>query len=226
MSGSNDSKSAIALKAVMAVSGLLLFGFVLVHMIGNLKLYLGPDAINDYAHFLRTVGTPLAPETVLLWIARSVLIVAVVLHIASAWILTRRARRARPVGYTTASRIHARYASRTMRWGGVIVALFVLYHLLHLTWGTLHPDFVPGDVYHNVVSGFRVWWVAVIYIVAQVALGFHIDHGLWSLCQSLGLNHPHYNHWRDRLARIFALIVTVGNISFPIAVLSGWVGRS
>src|SRR5579863_5048440 len=165
MPGPKDEKPAIALKAVMAVSGLILFGFVLFHMIGNLKLYLGPAELNDYAHFLRTVGTPLLPETVLLWLARSVLILAVVLHIGSAWILTLRARRARPTAYAAPNRIHARYASRTMRWGGVIIALFVLYHLLHFTWGTLHPDFVPGDVYHNVVSGFRVWWVALIYIV-------------------------------------------------------------
>jgi len=226
MPGPKDEKPAIALKAVMAVSGLILFGFVLFHMIGNLKLYLGPAELNDYAHFLRTVGTPLLPETVLLWLARSVLILAVVLHIGSAWILTLRARRARPTAYAAPNRIHARYASRTMRWGGVIIALFVLYHLLHFTWGTLHPDFVPGDVYHNVVSGFRVWWVALIYIVAQLALGLHLDHGIWSLCQSLGIQHPRYNVWRDRLAHAFAVIVTLGNISFPIAVLSGWVGGS
>jgi succinate dehydrogenase / fumarate reductase cytochrome b subunit len=221
-----EGRSVIAQKAVMAVSGLVLFGFVLLHMIGNLKLYEGRQALNDYARFLRTVGTPALPESTLLWVVRLVLLAAVVLHIEAAWSLTRRAQRARPSRYATPTRIHARYASRTMRWGGVIIALFVVYHLLHFTWGTLHPDFIVGDVYHNVVTGFRVWWVAAVYIVAQLALGLHLDHGLWSLCQSLGLNHPRYNRWRDRAAHAFALLITLGNISFPVAVLSGLVGGS
>ena len=110
-----------------------------------------------------------------------------------------------------------------MRWGGVIVLLFVIYHLLHFTWGTIHPSFVPGDVYHNVVAGFQVWWVAVIYIAGQVALGFHLFHGLWSMFQSLGLNHPRFNRWRDGFAHAFAWIITLGNISFPLAVLGGLV---
>jgi succinate dehydrogenase / fumarate reductase cytochrome b subunit len=217
-------RSAVGKKAVMAVSGIVLFGFVLLHMIGNLKLYLGRQAINDYALFLRTAGEPALPRTALLWAMRSVLLVAVVLHITSAWSLSRKSWSARPVAYAGRPQVHVRYAARTMRWGGVILALFVLYHLLHFTWGTLHPDFVAGDVYHNVVTGFQVWWVALIYIVAQVALGLHLDHGLWSMFQSLGLSQPRYNAWRDGFAHAFALVITVANISFPVAVLAGWVG--
>jgi succinate dehydrogenase / fumarate reductase cytochrome b subunit len=216
-------RSAVGKKAVMAVSGLVLFGFVLGHMAGNLKLYLGPQAYNAYADFLRTVGEPAVPRGALLWVARGVLLAAVVLHVAAAWQLSRLARAARPAGYVGGTRIHTSYASRTMRWGGVIILLFVVYHLLHLTWGTLHPSFEPGNVYHNVVAGFQVWWVSVFYVAAQVALGFHLYHGLWSLFQSLGWNHPRFNAWRLTFAHVFAWVVTLGNVSFPLAVLSGLV---
>jgi succinate dehydrogenase / fumarate reductase cytochrome b subunit len=216
-------RSAVGKKAVMAVSGILLFGFVVLHLAGNLKLYLGAEAYNGYARFLRTMGEPAVPPGLLLWTFRLLLLAAVVLHIWAAWQLTRIARAARPVPYAVASRIHTTYASRTMRWGGVILLLFVIYHLLHLTWGTLHPSFVPGDVYHNVVAGFQVWWVALAYIVAQAALGLHLYHGLWSLFQTLGWNHPRFNLWRNGFAHAFAWIVTAGNISLPVAVLSGLV---
>lgn len=216
-------RPAVGKKAVMAVTGLILFGFVLGHFAGNLKLYEGPRALNDYAAFLRTAGSPELPAGALLWTFRSVLLASLVLHVWAAWQLTRSSRAARPVDYAAGTRIHTTYASRTMRWGGVIVLLFVIYHLLHLTWGTVHPSFLPGDVYHNVVAGFQVWWVAVVYIAAQVALGFHLYHGLWSMFQSLGLNHPRFNHWRNGFAHAFAWIISLGNISFPLAVLSGLV---
>jgi succinate dehydrogenase / fumarate reductase cytochrome b subunit len=216
-------RSAVGKKAVMAASGIVLFGFVLGHMVGNLKLYQGPRAINDYAAFLRSLGAPELPHSSVLWAVRTVLLAAVVLHVWAAWQVTRVSQAARPLRYVTRPRVHTTYASRTMRWGGVIILLFVIYHLLHLTWGTLHPSFVPGDVYHNVVSGFQVWWVALFYVVAQVALGFHLYHGLWSLFQSLGWNHPRFNLWRNGAAHAFAWIVTLGNISFPVAVLSGLV---
>ncbi len=213
--------STVGKKAVMAVTGVILFGFVLLHMVGNLKLYEGPKVLNSYAGFLREVGAPALPASGLLWIARLVLLAAVVLHMGAAWQLTRVSRAARPVRYAAAPKIHTSYASRTLRWGGVIIALFVVYHLLHLTWGVVHPSFVDKDVYHNVVAGFRVWWVSLFYIVAQIALGFHLYHGLWSMFQSLGLNHPRFNRWRNGFAHAFAWIVTVGNVSFPVAVLSG-----
>jgi succinate dehydrogenase / fumarate reductase cytochrome b subunit len=214
-------RSAVGKKAVMAVTGILLFGFVLVHLIGNLKLYEGPEILNNYAGWLREVGTPALPTSGLLWILRTVLLVAVVLHIWAAWQVTLLNRAARPQGYVQRRPVRMSYASRTMRWGGVIILLFVIYHLLHFTFGTVHPDFIEGDVYHNVVTGFRVWWVSLFYIVAQIALGFHLYHGLWSLFQSLGWNQPRFNHWRSGFAHAFAWFITLGNISFPIAVLTG-----
>jgi succinate dehydrogenase / fumarate reductase, cytochrome b subunit len=214
-------RSAVGKKAVMAVSGLVLFGFVLVHFIGNLKLYEGRDKLNNYAGFLREVGSPALPTSGLLWIARLVLLAAVVLHIWAAWQVSRMSWAARPAGYRRRDAVSASYASRTMRWGGVIVLLFVVYHLLHLTFGTVHPEFVEGDVYANVVTGFQVWWVSAFYIVAQVALGFHLYHGLWSLFQSLGWSQPRFNPWRRTFAHAFAWLITLGNISFPLAVLAG-----
>ena len=214
-------KSAVGKKAVMAVTGIILFGFVLVHMIGNLKLYEGPDKLNSYAGFLREVGSPALPTSGLLWIVRILLLAAVVLHIWAAWQLVQMSRAARPVGYAQRDVVTATYASRTMRWGGVIVLLFVIYHLLDLTFGAANPAFVEGDVYHNVVASFSRWWVALFYVAANVALGFHLYHGLWSMFQSLGWNHPRFNHWRSAFAHAFAWIITLGNVSFPLAVLAG-----
>jgi succinate dehydrogenase / fumarate reductase cytochrome b subunit len=213
--------SAVGKKAVMAVTGIILFGFVLLHMVGNLKLYEGPQVLNSYAGFLRTVGSPAIPTSGLLWLVRAVLLVAVVLHVWAAWQVTRMSRAARPHGYARRDVVQASYASRTMRWGGVIVLLFVVYHLLDLTFGEVNPSFRAGDVYHNVVASFSVWWVAAFYVAAQVALGFHLYHGLWSLFQSLGWNHPRFNRWRRGFATAFAWIITLGNISFPLAVLAG-----
>jgi succinate dehydrogenase / fumarate reductase cytochrome b subunit len=216
-------RSAVGKKAVMAATGIILFGFVLGHLLGNLKLYLGPEALNSYSRFLRNAGEPVVPANVLLWAVRLVLIPAVVLHVWAAWQLSRASRAARPDAYVAGTRIHTTYASRTMRWGGVIIVLFVIYHLLHLTWGTVHPAFVSGDVYHNVVTGFQVWWVSLFYIAAQVALGFHLYHGLWSMFQSLGWSHPRFDLWRNGCAHAFAWLITLGNVSFPVAVLSGLV---
>ena len=217
------TRTAVGKKAVMAVSGIMLFGFVLAHMLGNLKLYLGPQALNDYAVFLREVGHPAVPPGGVLWLARLALLAAVGLHAWSAWSIVMMNRRARPQAYAERQGIAMTYASRTMRWGGVILLAFVVFHLLHLTTGTVHPSYREGDVYHNVVAGFQVWWVAAFYIAAQLALGLHLYHGLWSMFQSLGLNHPRYNRWRNIFAQVFALVVTLGNISFPVAVLTGWV---
>jgi len=219
-------RSALGKKTVMAVTGLALFGFVLGHMLGNLKIFLGAEALNHYAEWLREIGAPLLPHGGLLWIARLGLLAAVGLHIVSAWQVTQINRKARPQDYANRATIQASYASRTMRWGGVLIALFVLYHLAHFTWGYAwaHPDFVAGDVYHNVVAGFQVWWISAFYVVAQLALALHLYHGLWSLFQSLGWNHPNLNAWRQTFAKAFAALVFVGNVSFPISVLAGWVG--
>ena len=216
-------RSAIGKKAVMAVTGVFLFGWVFAHMVGNLKLYLGPEHMNEYAKWLRVMGAPAVPNDTLLWLVRIALIVAVWLHIQAATQLTLMNRRARPIAYSERDYVVATYAARTMRWGGVIILLFVIYHLLHLTFGTVHPSFVKDDVYHNVVAGFQVPWVAAFYIIANLALGLHLYHGLWSMFNSLGLNHQRFNQWRRYFAVVFALVITVGNVSFPIAVLMGFV---
>lgn len=225
MSGSQRfQQSALGKKVIMAISGIVLFGFVLTHMLGNLKLYQGAEKINAYGEWLREMGAPVLPHGGALWLLRAGLIVAVVLHIVSAYQVTRISQRARPMGYKSRRTLEATYASRTMRWGGVIILLFVLYHLAHLTWGTAHPDFVPGDVYSNVVAGFSVWWVSAFYALAQLALGFHLYHGLWSMFQTLGVVASDERDWRRGFAAAFAWVVTLGNLSFPISVLTGVVG--
>jgi succinate dehydrogenase / fumarate reductase cytochrome b subunit len=235
-------RSAVGKKAVMAVSGIILFGFIVLHLIGNLKLYepgmysgslcqgglpCDPSGkahyLDAYGFFLRHVGEPALPAQGALWIVRAVLVVAVILHIGSAWQLTLMARAARPRAYSNAPRRHTTYASRTMRWGGVIILLFIVYHLLDFTAGVVNPGFQEGAVHRNVMASFSVWYVALFYILAQVALGFHLYHGLWSLFQSLGWNHPRFNPWRSGFAHAFAWIITLGNISFPLAVLTGLV---
>ena len=211
--------STVGRKAVMAVTGLILFGFVVVHLVGNLTLYIGPEAINGYGAFLRTLLHGSA-----LWIARAVLLTSVVLHVWSATSLTLDSWAARPKSYRKWTAKDSTYASRTMRWGGVILAAFIVFHLLHFTLGTVHPSFRAGDVYHNVVAGFQVWPVSVFYLVGMVLLALHLDHGVWSMCQTLGLtSHPRYKRWARGAALLFALGVGVGNCSFPIAVLAGWV---
>ena len=214
-------RSAVGKKAVMAVTGLILFGFVFVHMVGNLKLYMGPESMNQYAESLRTMFTPILPREGALWVARLVLLAAVVFHIHAAYALTMMNRHARPVAYKGRDHVKASYAARTMRWGGVILLLFIIYHLLHFTTGHAHRDFIHGDVYHNVVSGFRVWWVAAFYILANLALGLHLYHGVWAMFSSVGVTHKHVDRWRRGFASVFAVVVTLGNLSFPLSVLLG-----
>jgi len=208
--------SSIGRKVVMAVTGLILFGFVLGHMIGNLQVYLGPEALNHYGVLLRQLL-----HGGLLWVVRAVLLVAVTLHIWAAASLTRESRRARPEGYREQKWKESTYASRTMRWGGVILLLFVIYHLLHFTTGTVHPSFVEGDIYHNFVTGFQNVPASLFYIFAMVALGFHLRHGVWSMFQTLGVSHPRYIRMAHAAAWIFAALVVAGNVSFPLAVLAG-----
>lgn len=217
-------RSTLGKKAVMAVSGIVLFGYVLLHMLGNLKLYQGPEAINHYAEWIRVAGEPLLPRYGTLWILRVALIVSVVAHVWSAWQVTRRSWAARPRRYLVRDRVQLDYAARTMRWGDVIIGAFVVFHLLHFTTGQVHQSFVPGDVYHNMVTGFSIWWVSAAYLAANLFLGLHLYHGLWSMFQSLGAAHPLYNDWRRTFAVAFAAVITAGNLSFPLAVLTGLVG--
>jgi succinate dehydrogenase / fumarate reductase cytochrome b subunit len=219
-------KTAVGKKAVMAVTGIVLFGFVVGHMAGNLKAFAGAEAFDHYAEALRTLGAPIAPPGVLLWVVRVALLAAVGLHIHAATSLVLMARRARPADYTRRERVQLDYAARTMRWGGVILLLYVVYHLLHLTFGTVHPDFQPPDAaghhaYRNLVVGLSHPVVAGFYVLASLVLGCHLYHGLWSMFQSLGWNHPRYNHWRRAFAVAFALAVAAGFVAVPVAVLLG-----
>jgi len=213
-------RSSLGLKIVMALTGIVLFGFVIGHMIGNLQVYLGPEVFNHYAELLRELGHGMA-----LWIARAGLLVAVGLHIWSAWRLTLMNSAARPVGYREVERRESTYASRTMRWSGVILLLFIVYHLLHFTIGVhaVHPQFVPGDAYHNFVTGFQNPLVSGFYVLAMLALGLHLYHGAWSFMQTLGLSHPRYDHLRYAFAALVTIVILAGNISFPVAVLTGYV---
>lgn len=219
---SSVGPSAIVQKAAMAVSGLVLFGFVVGHMAGNLKAFQGPEKLNAYAEWLREIGAPAVPHGGVLWAARVVLLLAVAVHVAAAVQLTLVNRRARPQAYRKISPVQLDYASRTMRWSGFLVLAYVVYHLMHLTWGNVHPDFVRGDVYANLVVGLGQWPVAVAYMVANVLLGLHLYHGLWSFFQSLGLDHPAYRRARRPFAVAFSVLVTVGFLAVPVGVLAGW----
>jgi len=210
--------SSVGKKIVMAITGIVLSLFVLGHMAGNLQAFLpnGPEALDHYGAFLREMLHGAG-----LWVVRAVLLASVSLHIWAAASLTLESWRARPVGYEEQKWKESTYASRTMRWGGVIILLFVIYHLLHFTTGTAHPNFIEGDVYHNFVTGFRSVPVSIAYIVAMIALGFHLRHGVWSMCQTLGVSHPRYIRLAHIAAWLFAALIVVGNISFPVAVLAG-----
>lgn len=215
-------QTSIGKKYVMAVTGILLLGFVFFHMIGNLKIYLGQEDLNHYAEFLRELLVPIVPRTVVLWLMRIGLTVAFVLHIHAAYTLTILNKKARPVAYQSPRDYQvADYAARTMRYTGIIVLLYLIYHLMQLTWGVGGTEFERGDAYENVVNGFSNVPVALVYIVANIALGVHIFHGAWSLFQSLGLNNPRFNEWRRYFAIALSAIITIGNVSFPIAVLTG-----
>ena len=218
-------RTTVGKKVLMAVSGVVLFSFVFAHMLGNLKMLSPPSdghfAMDVYAEFLREIGYPLLPQSGVLWIARLVLLAAVGTHIWSALQLARLSRAARPSGYEKADSLSLSYASRTMRWGGVILLLFVIYHLLHFTTGQAHSSFVAGAVHQNYVNAFRNPGVFLVYVIAQTALCFHLYHGVWSFFQTLGLSHPKYNHLRRPFAAGFAFVVFVGFLMPPTLVLTG-----
>jgi succinate dehydrogenase / fumarate reductase cytochrome b subunit len=227
-------ETSVGKKVVMAVTGAILFGFVVGHMLGNLKIFTGEEHFNDYAVFLRTVGEPAVPAGGLLWIARLALLGCVGLHFVAAVQTWMTSRSARTQGYKKNENLSFTYASRTMRWGGVIILAFVVYHLLHLTVGVAHPDFIGADhpqawehhvnAYQNVVAGFRVWWVSALYTVAMIFLGLHIHHGVWSVTQTLSFAGTRIKRWRRPFATAVALVIVLGNISIPLSILAGWVG--
>jgi len=214
--------SAVAKKWLMAITGIMLMGFVFAHMVGNLKMYLGADDLNHYAEWLRDMGEPALPRTVLLWAMRIGLIAAFAIHIVSAAQLTRMNQKARPDKYQSPrDYAAANFASRSMRWTGVIVGLFVIFHLLDLTWGQTGADWTRGEVYDNVIASFERIPVAVVYILANLALGIHLYHGGWSMFQSLGWNSRKFNDWRRLFAIGFASIIVIGNCSMPLLVVTG-----
>jgi len=211
--------TTIGKKAVLAVSGVVLFGFVVVHMLGNLQVFLGPDVFNAYAESLKS-------NAAVLWGARSVLVVAFVTHVVLVVRLYKKTLRARPVPYRVKKNIATSYAAATMKYSGPALLLYVLFHLAHFTYpGIALGDYPHSalDVYGNFVNAFQVPWVALLYVTANLLLGMHLFHGGYSLLQSLGLNHPRYNNRARAFARAFAFLVTAGNVSMPLAVLLGLV---
>lgn len=203
-------------KVVMAVTGAILFLFIIGHLLGNLLVFAGRERYNSYAAILHFDDT-------LLWIARAILIIAVALHITATVQLALRNKRARPVEYSQKKSINSSYASRTMYWSGPIILAFVIFHLLEFTAGYIHPgsQFIPGDVYHNVIAGFTVWWISAWYIFSMILLGFHLRHGIWSMFQSVGYNHPRHTPLLKKAAFIIAVLIVLGYISIPISVLAG-----
>lgn len=210
--------SMVGKKVVMGVTGLIGIGFVILHAAGNLLVFSGPQAINSYSHFLKRTGE-------LLWTLRIVLILAVILHVVAAVQLTRQSRAARPIGYTRREPQVSTIASRTMRWGGVLLLVFIVLHILHFTTGTVRPAgvFTPDDVYANIISGFRIWWVTLLYVVAMVALGFHIVHGAWSSFRSLGVSPPSPQPLVKRISVAIAILVWAAFTVVPLAVFAGLV---
>ncbi|MEO5798240.1 MAG: succinate dehydrogenase cytochrome b subunit [Gemmatimonadales bacterium] len=207
-------QTAVGKKVAMAVTGLALVLFLISHMISNVLVFENPQHLDDYGAWLRSFGP-------LLWVARLGLLAAVSIHIAAAWQLTRMARAARPADYNRHELRVSSYAARTMRWGGVLLLAFIVFHIFHLTLGTLHPDFVEGAVSRNLKSGLAVKPVAAFYALAMIFLGLHLGHGIWSVFQTLGLNHPAWNASRKVIAVTLAVLVAGGLLSIPVAALLG-----
>jgi succinate dehydrogenase / fumarate reductase cytochrome b subunit len=211
-------QTTVGKKAIMAVTGFMLFGFICGHLLGNLQIFLPPEKINHYSATLKSLPF-------LLWGARITLLLAVGLHVWSSFQLWLLQRAARPINYVKKTNLNSTYASRTMLWSGPIIAAFIIFHLLHFTFGTVHPGgpFDEHNVYNNVVTGFQVWPVSLFYIIAMIMLCYHLYHGLWSMFQSLGFSHPVYTPWLQRFAKLFAILIAAGNISIPVAVLAGFI---
>ncbi len=216
------SRSSIGLKLLMAVSGVIFVLYVLVHMYGNLMVFGGADAFNEYAHHLRTIGEPVLPYSGFLWVIRVVLLVSVVVHAWSAFALWGRAQHARSHRYAVKKAVSSSLSSRTMRWGGLALLLFVVFHILHLTTHTIHPQGTVATPYANVVGSFELWWVTLIYVLAMVALGMHLHHGVWSASQTLGwTTSPRARARAKGLAATLAVVIAVGFVLPPLSILFG-----
>jgi succinate dehydrogenase / fumarate reductase cytochrome b subunit len=209
--------SSVGKKVVMGATGIILVAFVILHMAGNLQFFAGSERFNAYSHLLQVDLIELT------WLMRITLLVSVVLHITAAYQLTMRNRAARPAGYVKREPQVSTYAARTMRWGGVYLLLFIPYHILHFTTGTLHPAFVRGQAYDNVVIGFQATWVALFYLGAMAFLGLHLYHGAWAMFRTLGIARPSNDPLHRRLALAIAIIVPAGFSLLPLSVMLGFV---
>lgn len=214
-------RTSIGKKVIMAVTGVIGIGYLILHIWGNLHIFEGSEAFNHYAEFLRTVGGPVFTYAQVLWVIRIVLLVSVILHVTSAVQLTMQSRAGRPVGYVARKNPGANWASLTMRIGGVIILLFIVLHLANLTWGWLHPSFVSGDAYHNVVALFQLWYVTIFYVIAMLAVGFHLYHGAWSMFQTLGFRTHKNNQVLRGIALALSVVFVIASTTVPIAVLVG-----
>ena len=210
----------------MAVSGVLLVLFLFAHAAGNLKIFVGNADFDHYAEWLRALGTPLLPESWFLWIQRVGMLVAIGLHIWAAAVLTRRARAARPVKYAHRPKVQASYAARTMRWGGVIIVLFVVYHILDLTTGHLNPEGGDSDPSARVIADFAPerWYVTLFYVVAVIAVGFHLRHGIWSAVRTMGQQTAKGQRRARAIALVLSVVLVAMYLSVPFAVMTGLVG--
>lgn len=221
------TQTTIGKKAIMALTGFILYGFVIAHMVGNLKVFTGESHFNEYAEFLRVVGEPALPYSTLLWIFRIVLLAAVGLHIWAAVSLTLLDRASRPVQYRQKKALRGNFASMTLRYGGAAIFFFILFHLAHLTLGWAHPNAASWagheDAYHNVIVAFQNPISVVIYAIALAALGMHLFHGVWSMFQTLGLNSARWDRPLRALAALSGIGLFVGFLSVPIAVMLGLV---
>lgn len=207
--------SSVGKKVIMAVTGLIMVAYLITHVLANLLVFQGPANINAYSAFLHGTGGAL-------WAARVVLLAALVLHVAAAVQLANRRFGARPVGYAGGRRPQvSTWASRTIRWGGVLILVFLIYHILHFTVGTAHPEFAEGNPYHNVATGFRDPSVVILYLVAMAAVGLHLYHGVWSSGRSLGVSPPAPNPLRRTVALVLALLIWLGFTIIPVAVYAG-----
>jgi succinate dehydrogenase / fumarate reductase cytochrome b subunit len=207
--------TSVGKKAAMAVTGLLMVAYLITHVLANLLVFQGPGQINAYSKFLHGTGGAL-------WVARLVLLAAVAIHIVAAVQLTNRRQAARPVGYAAGRDPQiSTLASRTIRWGGVLILVFLVYHILHFTLGTVHGSFVEGDPYHNVAAGFANPLVVLFYEIAMVAVGLHLYHGIWSSGRSLGVSQPSPHPIRRQLALVLSVLVWGGFAAIPIAVYAG-----
>jgi succinate dehydrogenase / fumarate reductase, cytochrome b subunit len=213
--------NSVVKKAVMAVSGIIMVLYLIAHVVGNLKAFSGREAFNDYSAWIRTVGNPAVPGETALWIIRIVLLVAVVAHFWAAISLWRQAKRARPQRYVTKKSVAQSYASRTMRWGGVIVLLFIIWHILDLTTGTVNPDGHDTTPYDRLVASFSNPFSTAFYAIAVILLGMHLRHGIWSATQTLGQSNRRREKTVSLFALVFATVLTLGFLLVPFSVLFG-----